>query len=184
MPNPQEIAKERIAEWKRDPYWRRDRDFLLGREVQKWIRFDREPIPIDVEEYGARTKVLNLNALGLSEILASLRTVRNLEVLLISDNKIEVLPRWIGELSELKAIGADRNRLRKLPREIGRLRELVVLTLADNDLEVLPEEILGLPLHLLDLQGNPKLGSCHNGLCIAAQPGDERKGVRLRLDGS
>lgn len=136
---PEEIAEERIAEWKRDPL-----------KLHPDIR--------DASEFGAQTAWLNLNKLGLKSIPESLRTAHNLEALGILGNNIKELPGWIGELSELKAIDFTLNQLRELPSEIGSLCKLTALGLMDNELETLPEALGTLPLKLLLLDGNPKLG--------------------------
>src|SRR5205085_460723 len=72
--------------------------------------------------------------------------------------KINSLPPWIGELSELRILDVGGNRLIELPAEIGQLRRLYGLWALDNQLEVLPDDIKKLPLTTLGLEGNPKLG--------------------------
>src|SRR5262245_10734658 len=76
----------------------------------------------------------------------------------LSYNKIQELPRWIGELSALRVIGLSGNYLRTLPSEIGSLRELRHLHLSRNRLEALPEALRTLPLVALLLEANPALG--------------------------
>ena len=133
---PEEIAEERIAEWKREP--------MSGFRSS--------------DMYDAKTTWLDLRSLGLKTVPESLRIVHNLELLLIRDNKIKELPRWIGELSKLKGIGLNDNQLQELPPEIGSLSKLFGLGLSGNELEALPEALGTLPLTELSLRGNPKLG--------------------------
>jgi len=116
--------------------------------IAEWKRKPRLPSPA----------ILNLNDLNLTAMPESLRAVRNVELLGLGGNKIDVLPHWIGELSELKGVNLRDNRLLGLPPEIGGLRKLSALLLANNQLETLPEEIRRLPLRALDLRGNPNLG--------------------------
>ena len=103
---PEEIAEERIAEWKRDP-------------LKPHPKFS------DPGDFGAKTTWLNLGDLGLKAVPESLRTVHNLELLRFRVNEIKELPGWIGELSELKVFEFGMNHLRELPPEIGSLHKLV-----------------------------------------------------------
>jgi internalin A len=110
------------------------------------------------QPYGAKTEILDLSQIGLTDVPNSLRTVPHVELLDLGRNMIKALPPWIGELPELKAIDLGYNRLRALPKEIGLLRKLKDLGLNNNEMETLPKEITRLPLEYLLLNGNPNLG--------------------------
>jgi internalin A len=134
---PEEIAEERIATWKKDPF---------------------EHDQLRVREFGQKTKILGLHGIGLKTVPESIRSLRKLEVLDIGGNRIQEVPEWIGELEAIKAINLHDNLLRQLPQQIGALPRLHTLWLSQNRLEALPESFRGLSLHELRLQGNPALG--------------------------
>jgi len=75
---PEEIAEERIAEWKRNPNK-----------------------PKTVLSFGPSLSSLDLARLGLKKVPETLREVRDCEFLTLNDNEIQEFPRWIGELSAL-----------------------------------------------------------------------------------
>jgi internalin A len=134
----EQTAKQRIDDWKRDPIGSNNR----GRE-QSW---------------GARTRVLELNYLGLDVVPDGIRNLNDLEVLTLAGNYIAELPSWIYQLVGIKVINLDYNQLRMLPEQVGSWTGLRVLMANNNRLESLPESLLGLPLDVLDLDLNPALG--------------------------
>lgn len=60
-----------------------------------------------------------------------------LEVVDVSNNALEHLPRSIGQLKRLKVLNVDQNRLRELPEELGALANLTELRAASNQLRKL-----------------------------------------------
>jgi internalin A len=124
---PEEIAEQRIAEWKQ------------GSQVAFGNTF------------------LDLKNLGLKTFPKTLRNARGLEVLNLNGNRVSKIPNWIGELSALKAIGLINNKLKKLPDQIGTLSELHTLALENNLLEELPPSLQRSQLKSLYLEGNPQL---------------------------
>ncbi len=154
-PNPRSLSDPSLSSWS-DPSLSNWSD--LDEMVSVWRNQWEGPIPFHRPEYGATTRMLYLNDLGLKKIPESLRSLHNLEMVHLGGNHIEELPSWIGELSDLKAIGLMRNALRTLPEEIGLLRKLVCLRLESNQLVTLPTTIRGLPLRELRLRENPGLG--------------------------
>jgi DAPkinase-like Roc (Ras of Complex) protein/Leucine Rich Repeat (LRR) protein len=137
---PEEIAEERIAEWKADPFGRN----LMFKD--------------DWRSFGQQTIMLHLEHLKLKTIPESLRNLREVEVINLWNNKIQELPEWIGELKALKAINLGSNLLRQLPQQIGELPELSVISLQNNRLESLPESLRHLPITELPIEDNPGLG--------------------------
>jgi internalin A len=137
---PEEIAEERIAEWRADHALRDEgeRKHSLGR-------------------FGSLTRMLALEGLRLKEVPRSIRNLDELENLNLGSNVIRELPEWICELGRIKGINLAGNRLRRLPQCFGSLRELRVLWLQENELEELPESLEGPALTHLLLQGNPGL---------------------------
>jgi hypothetical protein len=85
----------------------------------------------------------------------------DLVLLDLSHNAIEVLPRRIDRLENLRLLKLDVNQLRTLPRSIGSLRHLELLDLRSNRLVFLPPSIVRIcsrsrPVKLL-LARNPRL---------------------------
>ena len=104
------------------------------------------------------TPTLRLYDLGLKEVPESLRSARWFEGLNLANNEITELPTWIGELTDLTALALWKNSLKTVPPEIGALHGLAVLYLDNNQLETLPKALANLPLKILGIDGNPKLG--------------------------
>ena len=76
--------------------------------------------------------------------------------LILTDNKIESLPKSIGECSLLQKCMLAGNRLRQLPQEMQNCRKLALLRLSSNRLEEVPEWLLDMPeLAFLSFAGNP-----------------------------
>lgn len=109
---PEEIAEERIAEWRADRAFRNEGERQLAEEL-----------------FGSRTRMLDLFDLLLKEVPQSIRNLDELEILNLGSNVIQELPEWICELGKIKAINLAGNRLRLLPRRFGSLRELRILHL-------------------------------------------------------
>ncbi len=127
---PEEIAEERIAQWRRG----------VKALANRYFKPD-----------------LKLNNLGLKTVPVSLRAVPRLRILNLSDNKIQELPEWIGELS-VDFLNLSGNQIRSLPESIG-TSGITFLLLHRNRLEVLPQVLRTMPrLELLGLLGNPGLG--------------------------
>ncbi len=137
--SPEEIAEKRIDNWLR--------------ECRKLAYKAKE---INDEGYDPSMLVLDLSNIGL-KTLPHLPS-RNLVRLDLSNNQFTELPDWIGGYSNLGGLELEGCYLRKLPTTIGDLKELNGLGLRDNNLEELPKELRELPLKILDLRGNPKLG--------------------------
>lgn len=148
---PEEKAELRISKWKRN-----------DREIEGWGS--------SVHNFTVTGYTLDLAGLGLKRVPDSLRALPAIELLELGRNVVEELPTWIGELSTLKALGLFRNKLRTLPDEIGSLKNLKLLWLSWNQLEELPETLRSLPLEIITLEGNPKLGLPES---ILNRPADE-----------
>jgi internalin A len=139
---PEEIAEERIAEWKRGEI-----------KPNHWKGGD-ETMTIALK---SPQSLLDLKGLGLTAVPESLREVRGIRCLDLAENALQGLPPWIGELTSLVVISLVRNQIRTLPPEIGSLRALSSLLLQQNQLETLPETLRGLTLQILALHRNPAL---------------------------
>ncbi|MBN3278191.1 LRC57 protein, partial [Polyodon spathula] len=107
-------------------------------------------------ETSQKTGVFQLTGKGLLEFPEDLqRLSSNLRTVNLSDNKIEVLPPFIGVFLILKSLTLNCNKLTSLPEEIGKLRKLETLHLNGNRLQSLPASVGGLAaLRTLGLSAN------------------------------
>ncbi|VDN56858.1 unnamed protein product [Dracunculus medinensis] len=78
-----------------------------------------------------------------------------LQVLLLSGNRLESIPREIRQLSaSLNELDVSCNRLKRIPADFALLKYLRVLNLRDNQLTQLPSELSQLQLRVLDVSEN------------------------------
>ncbi len=76
--------------------------------------------------------------------------------LILTDNKIQALPRSIGNLSKLQKFPLAGNQLTSLPQEMSQCRNLELIRLSANQLTEIPSWLLKLPkLAWLAFSGNP-----------------------------
>lgn len=76
--------------------------------------------------------------------------------LILTDNRIERLPRSIGNNTHLQKVMLAGNRLRTLPEEMARCVNIELLRISANELAALPEWVVHLPrLSWLAFAGNP-----------------------------
>lgn len=100
--------------------------------------------------------VLHNNHLeAFSEALCLSTLQRTLQVLDLSQNRLQSLPVQFCQLRELVNLKLDDNKLVCLPFHVGRLTKLRSLFAAHNQLTVLPCDFRKLSLENLDLFGNP-----------------------------
>ncbi len=79
--------------------------------------------------------------------------------LILTDNRIKILPKSIGRLHRLQKCALAGNQIRVIPKEIGECKNLELLRLSANEIEVIPESLLRLPkLSWLAFSGNPCSG--------------------------
>jgi hypothetical protein len=80
----------------------------------------------------------------------------NLRWLILTDNRISILPSEIGKCKRIQKLMLAGNRLEKLPEELIQCRNLALLRISANRLVELPEWLLSLPkLSWLAFSGNP-----------------------------
>lgn len=76
--------------------------------------------------------------------------------LILTDNRIESLPKSMGQLTKLQKLMLAGNQLRALPASLANCHNLELVRLAANQLEALPSQLLTLPrLSWLAYAGNP-----------------------------
>ena len=112
------------------------------------------------EAIGLLTQMLGLylNDNQLETLPESIGHLTRLGALALSNNQLKTLPEAIGQLTQLQALYLNLNQLEMLPESIGRLTKLQHLDLSENQLKTLPESLLKIPLTLLYLHSNDKLG--------------------------
>lgn len=82
-------------------------------------------------------------------------SLKQLEELVVSNNRIQAIPNSIGQLENLRIFLTDVNALVRLPATIGHCRSLRILNVASNNLLNLPDEIGNLKeLRVLNLANN------------------------------
>ncbi|KAJ3424129.1 leucine-rich repeat receptor protein kinase ems1 [Anaeramoeba flamelloides] len=91
-------------------------------------------------------EVLNLNSNKINLLPVQIGQLTSLNKLSINNNSIEVLPNTIGKLVNLKEIFLSDNFIRSLPSQISNLKQLQKLELGGNNLTVLPSSIGNLTL--------------------------------------
>ena len=76
--------------------------------------------------------------------------------LILTDNELEFLPQFIGDLKLLQKFMLSGNRLKSLPDTISNCTNLELLRIAANNLDIFPKSLLVLPkLSWLAYGGNP-----------------------------
>jgi Leucine-rich repeat (LRR) protein len=81
--------------------------------------------------------------------------------LILTDNKIKVLPRSMGKLAKLQKCALAGNKIEKIPDSMAACTKLELLRLSANELEEIPSWLLELPrLSWLAFSGNPCAEQC------------------------
>ena len=79
--------------------------------------------------------------------------------LILTDNKIKVLPKSLGKLHKLQKCALAGNQIKAIPSEISECKNLELLRLSANNIEEIPSALLNLPkLSWLAFSGNPCSG--------------------------
>lgn len=107
-------------------------------------------------ENASRTGVFQLSGSGVSDfpkdIVRIKDTVRSLD---LSNNKIKVIPDYLGTFLNLKHLNLNDNKLGTVPGNIGDLSKLESLSLKNNMLVTVPRSLQSLShLRTVDLSGN------------------------------
>jgi len=83
----------------------------------------------------------------------------NISWLILTDNRIKVLPESMGQLSNLQKCALAGNRIEKIPDSMAACTKLELLRLSANDIKQIPHWLLELPrLSWLAFSGNPCSG--------------------------
>lgn len=130
-------------------------------------------------EHAQKTGVCNLAKQDLPELPEGLQSLnKNLRTLDVSENKISILPSYIGTFGQLKILNIGKNRISSLPAEIGQLVKLETLLANNNRLMHLPgtlsnlrslrdvslasNQLKSFPTHLCALKNLSSLDLSHN----------------------
>ncbi|XP_007561192.1 leucine-rich repeat protein 1 [Poecilia latipinna] len=114
-------------------------------------------LPATIGDLGCLSELIlhNNHLEAFSEALCLSTLQQTLQVLDLSQNRLQSLPARFCQLRELMNLKLDDNKLAGLPLQIGRLSKLRFLSAAHNQLTVLPADFFKLSLENLDLFGNP-----------------------------
>ncbi len=105
--------------------------------------------------YRTGAKKLDLSALGLRELPASIGRLTQLQLLNLSINQLTALPDTLGQLSQVQHLQVWSNLLTTLPDTLGQLSQLQSLDVENNQLTALPDTLGQLTqLRYLNVAGN------------------------------
>ncbi|MBT4594779.1 hypothetical protein HOD08_02790 [bacterium] len=123
----------------------------LWRGTQQGATFEE----IEYFKEAVRLVQLDCSNLEIEELPQCIGSLVNLRILKLKRNRLQSLPKEIGNLKFLGHLNLSYNQLEELPCEVGRLENLIGLNVKNNKLETVPEEIGGLRLMaLLNLANN------------------------------
>ncbi|XP_019637297.1 PREDICTED: uncharacterized protein LOC109479750 [Branchiostoma belcheri] len=98
---------------------------------------------------------IDLRGRGLTSVPADVFDNRDVEHLVLSNNRLKSIPEEIGQLQKLQRLELDNNLLTQLPQAITTLPNLQVIDLSHNKLETLPDGFSRLKqLQHLNIQNN------------------------------
>lgn len=114
-------------------------------------------LPATIGDLGCLSELIlhNNHLEAFSEALCLSTLQRTLQLLDLSQNRLQSLPAQFCQLRELVNLKLDDNELVCLPFHVGRLSKLRFLSAAHNQLAMLPSDFRKLSLENLDLFGNP-----------------------------
>jgi len=133
-----------------------DRIELLNENVLALDLSNRmlQSVPQQVNGFD-KLNILILDDNSIRILPPALSNLQNLTKLFLSGNNLEKVPLQIGKLSKLDLIDISQNQLIEIPSSIGNLSNLLELSLFDNNIEKLPHEFAELTsLQILDLGNN------------------------------
>lgn len=104
-----------------------------------------KPSKADALQHAEKTGVLQMRNCKIKEIPGSVLNLKdNLRNLDLSENKIEVIPGFIGHFQQLKQLNVSANHLTSLPDELGQLSKLETLTATNNKITHIPASFANL----------------------------------------
>jgi Leucine-rich repeat (LRR) protein len=98
------------------------------------ISRDLQQALVDTYEHGKRVCGLDISGQNFFTLSIAFSNLESLVLLDVSDNFIQELPDWIGEMRHLLSLDVGNNNLTTLPAEIRLLQNLEVLDLRGNPL--------------------------------------------------
>ncbi len=78
---------------------------------------------------------------GIKAIPKSIQHLKYLKILVLSNNRLDKIPNFIGKLKSLQHLDLDSNNLTYLPESLGKLRFLKVLSCMGNNITEIPKNI-------------------------------------------
>lgn len=98
-------------------------------------------IPAEVYRAFPHVKVLDLRKNILEDLLPEISAMRELEDLLLDQNRLRSIPAEACRLPNLKSLQLSQNQLKSLPQAIGEMTSLRNLHLGDNQISKIPDEL-------------------------------------------
>ncbi|XP_022202283.1 leucine-rich repeat-containing protein 28 [Nilaparvata lugens] len=107
-----------------------------------------------------RHPILHWNYRGYTSVPGELKVYgTHIEEIYLKQNKLKILPDWIGSLKNLCNLYLNGNCLKDITKEVLQLKNLTVIDISDNNLDKLPDNISDLA-NLIELRcDNNKLTS-------------------------
>lgn len=116
----------------------------------------RRPYSLEREVRRQDWHNMDMSGQGLRNLAPELFRYQFLSELYIASNKLNRLPKEIGELRQLRLLDASYNQISELPLELGMCTYLKQLLLFNNNISELPFELGSLHLlEILGIEGNP-----------------------------
>ena len=111
---------------------------LIGKKLDK---VENTKINTGIQISNNKLVGLNLNRCDLTNIPESIGELKDLTILVLSENELKKIPDSICELEKLEILNLNRNQIKILPRKIGNLNKLRYLFILNNPLDRLPTSL-------------------------------------------
>lgn len=98
---------------------------------------------------------LNLSKSGLTEVPASIVTLKELTWLSLAGNELTTLPTEMSGIVALAYLDISGNSLSSLPGSLGTLSGLTTLNVSNNELQQLPSSLTQAPIEEINVGSNP-----------------------------
>ena len=109
----------------------------------------------DAFKYKNSAKKIVIYGKGIKKVPWRIDKIYNLQVLELTDNQLNDLPKSIANLSYLQHLILDKNLFENIPAEVFNIKNLKILKLNENKIEDIPNEIGKLnQIESLSLSGN------------------------------
>ncbi len=99
--------------------------------------------------------VADFSSLGIDFLSKDVAKLRRLQILILNDNSLKILPDEITELPKLQILRSNNNKLESLPPQIGYMKNLQEISVSNNNLQYIPVSFAkAQSLQILNLDNN------------------------------